>query len=205
VFERHELRDPRALRALAHPSRLRLLEHLAYAGAATATELAEQVGESPANCSWHLRQLARYGFVEETGGGVGRQRPWRLVPEVRSWDRDGTAEPDLARAGDAAMGVLLDGEVAALRDWLKRRREEPVAWRQAAFVDLAFTWLTRDELAEIERQITGLLTQQPNRLDPADRPPGAQPVRLVAWGFPARPTGLPATPGDPPTGDADDA
>jgi DNA-binding transcriptional ArsR family regulator len=189
VPETHEIRDPRALRALAHPSRLRLLEHLALAGSATATELAEQVGESPANCSWHLRQLARYGFVEETGGGVGRQRPWRLVAEVRTWDRDGTEGPELARAGDATMDVLLDGEVAALREWLKRRREETVGWRQAAFLDLSFGWLTREEMAELGRQINDLLLQLPNRFDPAQRPPGAQPVRLVAWGFPARPTG----------------
>jgi DNA-binding transcriptional ArsR family regulator len=198
VPETREIRDPRALRALAHPSRLRLLEQLANAGSATATELAELVGESPANCSWHLRQLARYGFVEETGGGVGRQRPWRLVSEVRTWDRDATEQPELARAGDAAVDVLLDAEVAALREWLKRRRVEPVGWRRAAFLDLAFAWLTREELAEIERQITTLLAQYPDRLDPARRPPGAQPVRLVAWGFPAR------TIGDgPPTGIAD--
>lgn len=68
-----------ALRALAHPVRQRLLRALAAAGTATATELAEQVGESPPNCSWHLRQLARYGFVTEAGGGPGRKRPWRLV------------------------------------------------------------------------------------------------------------------------------
>jgi DNA-binding IclR family transcriptional regulator len=53
---------------------------------ATATQLAERVGESPANCSWHLRQLARYGFVEEAGGGTGREGPWRPVPGVCTWD-----------------------------------------------------------------------------------------------------------------------
>jgi DNA-binding transcriptional ArsR family regulator len=71
--------DLLALRALTHPVRQRLLRTLAGAGRATATELAERVGESPANCSWHLRQLARYGFVTEAGGGAGRQRPWRIA------------------------------------------------------------------------------------------------------------------------------
>src|SRR5690606_6701644 len=61
----HEVRESQALRALAHPLRIRLLEELAIGGELTATQAAERVDESPANCSWHLRQLARYGFVEE--------------------------------------------------------------------------------------------------------------------------------------------
>src|SRR3954454_18748236 len=73
-----ELTDPKAMRALAHPVRLALLEALTDAGPLTATEAGEKVGESPANASFHLRQLAKYGFVEEAEGGTGRRRPWRL-------------------------------------------------------------------------------------------------------------------------------
>src|SRR3954463_1378012 len=71
-----ELSDPKAMRALAHPVRLALLEALTD-GALTATEAGERVGESPANASFHLRQLAKYGFVEEAGA-QGRRRPWKL-------------------------------------------------------------------------------------------------------------------------------
>ena len=74
-----ELTDPRTMRALAHPVRLALLEALTHHGQLTATEAAEHVGESPSNCSFHLRQLAKYGFVEEAEGGTGRRRPWRAV------------------------------------------------------------------------------------------------------------------------------
>ena len=74
-----ELTDPRTMRALAHPVRLALLEALIHHGQLTATEAAEHVGESPSNCSFHLRQLAKYGFVEEAEGGAGRRRPWRAV------------------------------------------------------------------------------------------------------------------------------
>ena len=77
--EPRELTDPRAMRAMAHPVRLSLLEALNHHGQLTATEAAEHVGESPSNCSFHLRQLAKYGFVEEAEGGTGRQRPWRVV------------------------------------------------------------------------------------------------------------------------------
>ena len=61
------LSDPRAMRALAHPPRLDLLELLFAEGPLTASECAARVGDSPASCSYHLRQLARWGFVEETG------------------------------------------------------------------------------------------------------------------------------------------
>src|ERR1700750_347044 len=77
-FERpREVTDPRAMRALAHPVRLALLELLTD-GPLTATEAGERVGESPANASFHLRQLAKYAFVEEAGGGTGRRRPWKI-------------------------------------------------------------------------------------------------------------------------------
>src|SRR5262245_14833912 len=71
--------DPVAMRALAHQTRLSLLDLLAVEGSATATRCAAVLGESAASCSFHLRQLAKYGFVEEAPGGTGRQRPWRLV------------------------------------------------------------------------------------------------------------------------------
>src|SRR3954463_3917488 len=72
-----EVTDPMAMRALAHPVRLALIEALADAGTLTATEAGERVGESPANASFHLRQLAKYGFVEDAGA-QGRRRPWKL-------------------------------------------------------------------------------------------------------------------------------
>src|SRR4051794_21654441 len=71
------LHDARELMALAHPVRMGIIEHLSVSGPLTATELADRLDESPANCSWHLRKLAEHGFVEEAGGGIGRKRPWR--------------------------------------------------------------------------------------------------------------------------------
>src|ERR671935_277511 len=74
------LTDPRAMRALAHPTRLALLDHLHAVEQATATECAAVVGESPSALSYHLRALAKWGFVEEGEGGVGRERPWSSAP-----------------------------------------------------------------------------------------------------------------------------
>jgi DNA-binding transcriptional ArsR family regulator len=182
-----QLRDPLALRAIAHPVRVALLEELALSGAATATELAERVGESPANCSWHLRQLARYGFVEEAGGGQGRQRPWRAVVQSNGWS-DAESDEELATAGNVAAEVLLEHEVAALRSWRAAVRQEPREWRDPPFVNTSLAWLTAAELTELSEQVRALLFAHLDRVaDPSLRPPDARPIRFVAWGIPARP------------------
>ena len=77
AMDTRKITDARAMRALAHPVRLALLEALAHAGTLTATQASELLGESPANCAFHLRTLAKYGYVVEAGGGRGRERPWR--------------------------------------------------------------------------------------------------------------------------------
>src|SRR5271155_445912 len=74
-----ELTDPKTLRALTHPVRLALLEALTLEGPLTATAAGELIGESPTTCSFHFRQLAKYGFVEEAVTGPGRLRPWKIA------------------------------------------------------------------------------------------------------------------------------
>ncbi len=79
AYDHRDISDPRTMRALAHPVRLALLEALRREGPLTATRAAELLDDSPGNMSWHLQTLAKYGFVEEAGGGRGRSRPWRVV------------------------------------------------------------------------------------------------------------------------------
>ncbi|HEX2356055.1 MAG TPA: helix-turn-helix domain-containing protein [Micromonosporaceae bacterium] len=181
------VRDPHELRAMAHPVRLRILEELTFGGPATATELAERVGESPANCSWHLRQLARYGYVEEAGGGTGRRRPWRAVLATREWG-SGDQTPELAHASDAVSDVVFGREYEALRAWWARRRSEPAAWRDGAYAVQSMGWLTVDELTELSDEIRRLLLRYVDRVgEPERRPPGSRPIRFAAWAVPARP------------------
>jgi DNA-binding transcriptional ArsR family regulator len=100
--EPRRLTDAQTLRALAHPVRIALYEELAYGGAMTATELGERIGETPTTCSFHLRQLAKYGFVEEAGGGKGRARPWRLTSF--GWNIPSAAhDPETQIAGDLVI------------------------------------------------------------------------------------------------------
>jgi DNA-binding transcriptional ArsR family regulator len=197
-----ELRDPRELRALAHPVRLEILEQLMLLGPSTATEMSEHLQtESPANCSWHLRQLARYGFVEEAGTGPGRQRRWRLVPQSTRVGSTGE-EPELVRAADALNEVMLGRELAAVRAWQASSREEDPQWREASFTLHSQSWLTAAEMAAFQAEFMELFARHPvsnaDRLDPANRPPGARPARLVTWLVPQPTPGAPG--GDDPSG-----
>lgn len=82
----YHLEDPEALRALAHPLRGKLLAALRIDGPATASMLARRYGESSGATSYHLRQLARYGFVEDDAGHEGgRERWWRAAHELTDW------------------------------------------------------------------------------------------------------------------------
>src|SRR6266704_2264045 len=116
--------DPRALRALAHPLRLSLLGLLRSEGPLTATRAGELVGESSASCSFHLRQLAKYGLVEEAGGGRGRERPWRataMVTDVPSV----TGRPELAAAAGLLSAVVAERYFDDVMRWLEARPDEP--------------------------------------------------------------------------------
>lgn len=178
--------DASALRAMAHPLRQRLLELLAVHGPATATELAERVGHSPANCSWHLRQLAAGGYIEQAEGGKGRQRIWRFVPTGHSYGHSGD-EPELADAAAAASAMQLEHEVDELRHWWATKHTEPAAWADAGEATQSILWLTADELRELNAELKELLLRRVNRLvEPESRPEGCRPVRLVAWGIPAK-------------------
>lgn len=184
--------DPRELRVLAHPLRLRLLEELVVSDpatdTATATELAERVGESPANCSWHLRQLAKFGYIEEAPGGVGRERRWRAVIEPRRLETGEKTDPSLRAAGDAAADILLDHEYQAFRARRSWKATDPPEWQAAAGFNQGLGWATAEELGDFLQKTYELMRPFFERLtDPAARPPGARLVRMVSWGFPARP------------------
>src|ERR1700761_5397400 len=84
--EPREITDARTMRALAHPTRLALLNLLGREGELTASRAAELLDDSPGNMSWHLQTLAKYGFVEETGEGKGRSRPWRVISHTHHFD-----------------------------------------------------------------------------------------------------------------------
>jgi DNA-binding transcriptional ArsR family regulator len=176
------IKDPRAMRALAHPVRLDLLEALTFHGPLTATQAAEVVGESPANCSWHLRQLAKYGFIEEDPSGRGRQRPWRRTSAGLSWS-EATDDPASAAAARALTDVFLDREFGLIKEAMSAG--EAPGWADTTIAVQTVSWLTADELRELDSALFALLSTYRDRVhDPAARPPNARPVRMLALGMP---------------------
>ena len=182
------LEDAREFRALAHPVRIALLDTLTIDGPATATEAAERIGETPTTCSFHLRQLAKFGFVEEAGGGKGRARPWRIAHHGVRADKV-QADPEVAIAAEAASRLLRSRELARYQLWVDTQHSYPGAWREAAGeTDLLF-WLTPDELRELTADVHRVLERRLDaRLtDPSQRPPEALPVEVLLLSYPVRP------------------
>ena len=198
---RRRVTESAALKALAHPLRLALLEILITEGPKTASEAALQVDESPSNCSWHLRKLAEHGFVREAAGGTGRNRPWRAVSEGLVWgDQDEDAET--SAAGEALTDMLLERELQRLRAARASEALEPPEWREVTSVNEAKLWLTADEAREVSEAMVELFLTHADRLrDPASRPEGARLMSLVGWITPSGPprpgTRTPADPGAP--------
>ncbi|MEP7025589.1 MAG: helix-turn-helix domain-containing protein [Actinomycetota bacterium] len=176
--------DPRALRALAHPIRLALVGLLRTEGPLTATRAAALLGESSGSCSFHLRQLAKYGLVEEAGGGHGREKPWRATAMFTQWS-DGTGEPAEAEAAAMLSSIVAERYFDDVRRWLQARREEPVEWRDAAPFGDTFLYVTAPELAELTQQTRALTDRFLDRLtQPELRPPGARLVTYLHLAFP---------------------
>lgn len=171
-----EIDDPRAMRALAHPVRLDLLTALGDR-ALTATECAEHVGESPQSCSYHLRTLAKYGFVERAEAANGKERPWRKIARGLQWT--GTGDADAARA---LAGTFLARDFRLLQSYLEAPPEE---WPEPMYLQ-AVLRLSPAEGEKLGKAIFELL--QP--YFPAvrkDAPDDAVDVSWAGFGVPREP------------------
>ncbi|MGH7722336.1 MAG: winged helix-turn-helix domain-containing protein [Candidatus Dormibacteria bacterium] len=186
-----EVTDPRSLRGLAHPLRLALIGLLRREGPLTATEAGTHLGESPASCSFHLRQLAKYGLVVEAERGGGRRRPWRATARTTSWPAV-AADPEQAAAATQLSTVLAERYLAAAIAYLRRRDTETAEWQRAAMFGDAILYVTAAELADIGEQVEAVLGRYSDRTHQAQlRPKGARHVTFVRLAFP-EPTAPPA-------------
>jgi DNA-binding transcriptional ArsR family regulator len=191
------LTGPQALRGYAHPTRLRLMALLRQDGPQTATQAARVIGESVASCSFHLRQMAKYGLVEPAGGGRGLERPWQATAMVTSWDAVSPHDPVAAAAEQALLLALTEQYFELTARWVRAQPGEAAEWRQAAQFGDSLLYLTAEELAEIGGQIQSLLRPYAGRLeDRAGRPADSRLVTILHLAFPALLTG-PGRPGDP--------
>src|SRR6476659_2436849 len=143
-----ELTDPKMMRGLAHPARIAIWTHLGLHGPATATECAEIAGLSPSACSYHLRTLARYGFVEEDPDSAadGRERPWRARMLAFSLN-DVPGKPAAPRVAGRLLVEKIRSEAEETRArYLTRQSEYPADWQAAVGETFSAAHVTAEEL-----------------------------------------------------------
>jgi predicted transcriptional regulator len=178
------LTDPKAMRALAHPVRMALFELLEVTGTLTATQASEALGESPANCAFHLRTLAKYGFVAEAGGGKGRERPWKRL-NLHIHLSSNQKDPSATVTARTLQQVWLDRALERTRQVLSRFDELPEEWRDSEQANQSVVFLTPEETMRLGDEIHKLTRQYKDRQDdPAKRPPGALPVETLFFAYP---------------------
>ena len=180
-----ELTDPKMMRALAHQARIAIWMHLGLNGPATATECAEIAGLSPSACSYHLRTLARYGFVEEDPASAadGRERPWRARLLAFNLG-EGPGMPAATRVASRLLVENLREAAEEIRArYLDRKSEYPADWQAAAGEMFSVAYVTPEEMQELRAKVLDVL-QPYIRLEETERSPGALPVRVMLDLFP---------------------
>ena len=176
--------DPGAMRALAHPVRMRLLGDLRSRGPQPVGALAQRFGLAPGSASYHLRTLAAHGFVVEAPelARDGRERWWRAAAELTSWDPAAAqGDPERWAALGALRRVVLRGYVETLEAALEAEAELPREWVAASFQGDDRLDLTVTELAELRAELTALFDRWHARSD-RDRP-GAESVWVMGHAF----------------------
>lgn len=183
----YQVADERSLRALAHPLRLRLLAHLRADGPATATRLAERVGESSGVTSYHLRKLAEAGLIEEaTELGNRRERWWRSAHEATSW-----RPSDFLGHQDAVdlRHHLLRWQQAAVEQYLAEEQTWAPAWVDACGSSDALLRLRPEQARDLHDALLEVLRRFADAGEPGDDPESERvlvfvniiPVRELPW------------------------
>ena len=169
---RRQITEPEALAALAHPVRLELINYLMASGPATASVCARAVGDTPSNCSYHLRTLAKAGLVDTAESDDGRERPWRAL--VTGYDTD-MANPDQPLSPEASrlLAVTLQRDQQVVRDFMAHRHEMPAAWRSAYVYSTYTLRVSPEELVTLGTAIDALIrpyiaATRPDAPDDAD-------------------------------------
>ena len=169
------LDDPGALRALAHPARLIVVDELFQGHERTASELAALTGLTPSAMSYHLRALQRWGVVERAEPrDDGRERPWRAA------GRSLALQTDASPSGAAAKDVIAGGYLQQLRDEFRRwslvEEGESGAWREIAWLRRSYLWLDADEAEAFLAELHAVVDKYDAGRDAAEHPEGTRRV-----------------------------
>lgn len=185
--------DVRALKAYAHPLRIRLDRALNTAQTATATQLAEMVDEPVSLVSYHLRKLAEYGYIEEAPpqGSDGRERWWRPAAEVfdMHW-KDFSDDPEGVAAYVGAGHQLVQARMQNLLQYIGQQAAWPQEWASSTFGSGRLLKLTHEELQEMAEEAAAFSDRWAARSRAAEESGDGQDrehVELQMYGYPFKP------------------
>ncbi|TDE51212.1 ArsR family transcriptional regulator [Nonomuraea mesophila] len=188
--------DPKAMRALAHSARLTILAHLGDQGSATATEVAESAGITPSAASYHLRMLAKYGFVEDAPHrGDGRERLWKVVDAPIGVGINPSDPPELREAKKSLITALNNkAQEEAERAWAHLDGDTD-EWRFASGFSRTRIRVDAEELARLNREIMKLIEPYLARFRSQDEAPsGARIAEAQVSLFPVAKRVVPGLP-----------
>lgn len=178
--------DPRNLRGLAHPLRIRLLGALREFGPATASGLGQRLGESSGATSYHLRQLAEYGFVEEEHGrGTARERWWRAAHDSTRLEgaERFTRDPETRGAWDLFLHELATIHTQQLSTAIGEMHLLSPEWVESSTISDFRLRLTAEESGAMLREVEAVLERY-RRPGDDPGPEGAEQVMVHLHAFP---------------------
>lgn len=159
AYEPRPMSDPRVLRAIAHPTRARILDELGASGPMRAADVGEALGIPANQASFHLRQLAKYGVIEPAPEAARdkRDRAWKL-PAERGFRLD-VQDIERQPGGKAAVTVFRHNKAA----WAHRLVDEVFTFKKTkdtftAIVDQSMK-LSKDEAAEFMGEVDDVLAR----------------------------------------------
>ena len=168
-----QIDDPGALKALAHPARLAVVDELYQGLERTASELAELTGLTASAMSYHLRALERWGIVERGDEREdGRERPWRAAGRTLSLD----PETISSAAADVVAATTLQHLRGLFRRWAAAEPGEPKAWRDVTGMSRGYLWLTEEEAEELAADLRGVMKKHTSDRDAEHHPDGTRRV-----------------------------
>ena len=180
-----EISDARELRALAHPVRMQLYEVLALHDSLTATQASKLVGGSPSSVAYHLRTLAKYGYVEEANDGTGRERPWRMAEIGFSFSEEKSTDPETKAAAEALSRQLFKRWLERREDYKRGRERWPAEVREAAGDWNMVLFGTVEEFRELQESMFTLAQKYHDRIkNPELRPEGSRIFELQLFTHP---------------------
>ncbi|GAA4073001.1 winged helix-turn-helix domain-containing protein [Nonomuraea soli] len=178
--ESYVISDPRVLKVVAHPLRVRLLGLLRAEGPATASQLGRKVDESSGSTSYHLRELAKFGFIEEEPSSDGRERLWRARHQYTSWDSRQMSETPEGREALSIMEARqIEGLARVMGDF--RNASWPADWIGVAGMSDYFVRLSAAGVREFHRRLEQLREEMEREYGD-----GAEDVSLYFAAYPRR-------------------